>query len=303
MRKALGAKRSMATMPFLPRAGRERSLLRIMLLAIRHIYFLHPLGNGESGLKFFIFIGIYPDRGCGVTVEGFILITLTHMELNMTEKIFRAKHVRDAAKLWDKNPGYRGFRNSTTYDVLIGGKAYPPKAIASYAHELADNPKLLEWRKFGGALKGKWLKRLKEAGFEIRPKVGRGPMDSAGLDEKAEFVEGAKKYRRHIQSERNSKVVKLAKKRRWQEKGAYACDICQFDFARIYGELGAGYIEAHHTIPVSQMLNGHKTKVSDLALVCSNCHRMLHTMKPLITIKELKAIRDKAAKKNGTSGR
>ena len=216
-----------------------------------------------------------------------------------------AKHVRAAAKMWDRNPGHRGFRNGTTYEVLIGGKSYPPKAIASYAHELAGNKDLLHPRDFAGAWEGKWHKLLEDAGFKPTPKSGRAaskaskratlPMELAGLDEQAEFGEGAEHYAKHIKRERDPKVVRLAKARRWKEKKAFACDVCEFDFAKTFGEHGAGYIEAHHTIPVHQMQPGHKTKITDLALVCSNCHRMLHTMKPLIDIKQLKAIRAKAA--------
>lgn len=218
-----------------------------------------------------------------------------------------AEHVRAAAKMWDQNPGYRGFRNGTTYEVLIGGKSYPPKAIASYAHKLAGNKDILHPRDFKGAWEGKWHKLLEDAGFKPRRKSERKPskaserptlpMESAGLNEKAEFAEGSQHYAEHIKRERNRKAVKLAKDQRWREKKTFACDVCQFDFAKVYGKRGAGYIEAHHTLPLSEMQPGHKTKITDFALVCSNCHRMLHTMKPLIDVQKLKkAIRTKAAK-------
>ncbi|SDY90675.1 5-methylcytosine-specific restriction enzyme A [Citreimonas salinaria] len=47
-------------------------------------------------------------------------------------------------------------------------------------------------------------------------------------------------------------------------------------FSEIYGELGAGYIEAHHKVPVAQLKDGSKTKISDLAALCANCHRIIH---------------------------
>lgn len=222
-----------------------------------------------------------------------------------TAKIL-AKHVKAAAKKWDLSPGLRGFRNGTTYEVVIDGKSYPPKAIASYAYELAGNKDILYPKDFAGAWEGKWHKLLEEAGFKPIPKSGRPkakaskrsepPMMLAGIDEAEEFAEGAPQYAKHIKRERDPRVVKLAKARKWQETKAFACDVCQFDFAKTYGELGAGYIEAHHTIPVHTMKPGHKTKVTDLALVCSNCHRMLHTIKPLIDISQLKALHAKAIK-------
>ncbi|MES3091908.1 HNH endonuclease [Sphingomonas aerolata] len=58
--------------------------------------------------------------------------------------------------------------------------------------------------------------------------------------------------------------------------GALACEVCGFDFEAAYGGLGAGYIEVHHTKPVHMLTPGTKTKLADLALLCANCHRMMH---------------------------
>lgn len=58
----------------------------------------------------------------------------------------------------------------------------------------------------------------------------------------------------------------------------------------MYGGLGQGYIECHHKTPISQMSPGQKTKLSDLALVCANCHRMLHRGGERMTVEELRRI-------------
>lgn len=57
-----------------------------------------------------------------------------------------------------------------------------------------------------------------------------------------------------------------------------------------YGEIGTGYIEGHHTIPISDMNENRKTKIDDIVLVCSNCHRMLHRKRPWLSIDDLKEI-------------
>ena len=54
-----------------------------------------------------------------------------------------------------------------------------------------------------------------------------------------------------------------------------------------YGQLGGGFIEAHHTIPVSELLAKAKTKISDFTLVCSNCHGILHRGEELLSVSEL----------------
>ncbi|MZF04043.1 HNH endonuclease, partial [Bacillus anthracis] len=68
------------------------------------------------------------------------------------------------------------------------------------------------------------------------------------------------------------------------------CEICGFDFHKIYGELGKDFIEGHHTIPVSQLKEGEKTRIEDIIMVCSNCHRMLHRTKFVLTKEDLYSI-------------
>ena len=68
------------------------------------------------------------------------------------------------------------------------------------------------------------------------------------------------------------------------------CEVCGFIFKDMYGELGDGYIECHHIIPLADIELQKETKINDLALVCANCHRMLHRKRPWITIEELKQI-------------
>lgn len=104
------------------------------------------------------------------------------------------------------------------------------------------------------------------------------------------FSEGKKKLRQHICRERNYKVIKLAKERFKEEHGRLFCEVCNFDFSEKYGDIGEDYIEGHHTIPVSDIPEGYKTKVEDIALVCANCHRMLHRKRPWLKHDKLKEL-------------
>ncbi|MCF8719442.1 MrcB family domain-containing protein [Nitrospina gracilis] len=81
------------------------------------------------------------------------------------------------------------------------------------------------------------------------------------------------KFKFHWGIERPSRLTKKAKKIH-----GYICQACGFDFKKYYGELGEKYIEAHHLTPISQL----KGKIvdrdprKDFAVLCSNCHRMIH---------------------------
>lgn len=107
-------------------------------------------------------------------------------------------------------------------------------------------------------------------------------------DEELTFKEGKEKFIQHRSKERDSRVGKLAKKKRLEEKGELRCDVCNFSFFKTYGTIGEGYIEAHHTVPISEINDERETKIEEIALVCSNCHRMLHIGKKLLSIDELK---------------
>lgn len=61
-----------------------------------------------------------------------------------------------------------------------------------------------------------------------------------------------------------------------------SCNCCSFNFSDFYGaELGAGFIEIHHTKPIftyadEDINNTLEVAVKNLTPVCSNCHRMIH---------------------------
>lgn len=91
-------------------------------------------------------------------------------------------------------------------------------------------------------------------------------------------LEGDKIIVDHVKQEftrRNASIVKRAKQEALKKgNGRIYCESCNIDFLQKYGEHGAGFIECHHIVHLSE---GERiTKISDLALVCSNCHRMLH---------------------------
>lgn len=105
------------------------------------------------------------------------------------------------------------------------------------------------------------------------------------------FPEGKVKEKLHRSRERNSKLISQVKAEALDKYGKLQCECCGFDFEEFYGELGAEFIEAHHTKPVSELHeNGEETKKEDIALVCSNCHRMLHRRRPWLEMIDLKKL-------------
>jgi len=107
------------------------------------------------------------------------------------------------------------------------------------------------------------------------------------------FPEGRMIERLHKSRERSAKVIEIAKNNFLKKHGRLYCEICEFDFEATYGKLGKDFIEGHHTIWVMGLPNDHKTKPSEIAMLCSNCHRMVHRRRPWLTMENLKSLKIK----------
>ncbi|OEJ52009.1 HNH endonuclease [Streptomyces agglomeratus] len=114
------------------------------------------------------------------------------------------------------------------------------------------------------------------------------PTDDDELDDEVSAPEGRLLLRRHRARERNKGLRKKKIATVLRQGGSLACEACGFDFEKVYGDRGAGYIECHHVVPLHEAGEG-RTKLSDLALICANCHRMIHRRAPWPTPAELKA--------------
>jgi predicted HNH restriction endonuclease len=131
-------------------------------------------------------------------------------------------------------------------------------------------------------------KYYEDAVSEPAVKVATKIEDNNISPEEEDFPEGKVLYRLHRTRERNRELVKKAKDKRKKEAGVLKCDVCQFNFFEKYADIGADYIECHHTKPVSELEDSDKTQLKDIALVCANCHRMLHRKRPWLSIEQLK---------------
>jgi 5-methylcytosine-specific restriction endonuclease McrA len=195
---------------------------------------------------------------------------------------------------------------STKFDVEFEGVLYPPKEVIRHGYWLLPRPRPPFGASFNaGAPANKFLVRREFTVVDKQGKPYQSSKQATGMrsrrakkstpakikkEEDYSAFEGKEEYVKHRRLERDPKIALLKKDQRFAEKGSLECDVCTFSFKDRYGDHGANYIEAHHTIPVSEMGGRRKTKLKDLALVCANCHRMLHRHKPWLGMKKLKAI-------------
>jgi hypothetical protein len=79
--------------------------------------------------------------------------------------------------------------------------------------------------------------------------------------------------------------------------GNLRCEVpgCGFNFSNVYGEIGERFAIVHHRTPLSDLIpTGQRNSIDDLAVVCANCHAMIHRggeCRPLESL--IKKIRDK----------
>jgi 5-methylcytosine-specific restriction enzyme A len=107
-------------------------------------------------------------------------------------------------------------------------------------------------------------------------------------------VAETRKYAYHRRIERNRTAARQAKKFHGTR-----CQACDLDFGERYGEIGNGFIEAHHLRPIATLEEGVPVDydvAADFAVLCSNCHRMIHrSFDPSDLLKFRAIINDNAA--------
>lgn len=107
-------------------------------------------------------------------------------------------------------------------------------------------------------------------------------------DDLEEFNEGRELRQLHKRRERNREAVRRKKEQVLNRSGRLVCEACGIDPDSVYGIRGYLIAECHHRIPLAELRDTpRQTKLSDLAIVCPNCHRFLHRCRPMLTVEEL----------------
>jgi 5-methylcytosine-specific restriction protein A len=97
--------------------------------------------------------------------------------------------------------------------------------------------------------------------------------DELKITAQATVIE-TRKYAYHRKIERNRTATKQAKKFHGTR-----CQACDLNFEERYGAIGKGFIEAHHLRAIATLEEGIAVTydvAADFAVLCANCHRMIH---------------------------
>lgn len=114
--------------------------------------------------------------------------------------------------------------------------------------------------------------------------------DLPDIDRYTSGKEGNPRLVAHLRRERNQALVKMKKSQVLDKTGKLSCEVCDYDFRSVFGVIGEGFCEVHHLQPLSKADGEVNTTLEDLAVVCSNCHRILHRQNPMPTLSQLKKV-------------
>ncbi len=96
--------------------------------------------------------------------------------------------------------------------------------------------------------------------------------------------EGERRLRLHLYCERKPQNVKAKK----QSAPSLNCEICGFSFRHFYGQVADTYCEVHHLVPLKCLQGATEIELDDLAILCSNCHRVVHMRYPPYKLEEVR---------------
>lgn len=109
--------------------------------------------------------------------------------------------------------------------------------------------------------------------------IGASSLGNVFVDDEITAFEGEERIAlvRHRKREQKLRDAKL-KQAQQKNQGRLICEVpgCNFDFEKIYGELGKDFAHVHHLKPLADRESPSETSLDDLAVVCTNCHSMIH---------------------------
>ncbi len=129
------------------------------------------------------------------------------------------------------------------------------------------------WEEFGkDPAEVSRLAALIRAGIESEDSASA--LESA-QSEDVEFYEGRLLTQKHMRRERHPGLRRALLQKR--QAAGLSCDLCSATHSDLPEEIKASAFEAHHVVPIAAVGAG-ATKLSDLALLCATCHRLLHRL-------------------------
>jgi len=202
-----------------------------------------------------------------------------------------AKSTSYSAPHWDDTKNKETNYFDMEFDVLIDPEE--SKIFSIGALQAIDKNHIQQWlpqrsgilvkKEVVNSLEANWLNFINENNYITKSFFSND--DSTGS--KKTYKEGKPTEVKQTAYERNPK----AREECLQIHG-YSCKVCDFNFKERFGEIGEGFIHVHHIKPISEIAKEYEVDPSsELIPVCPNCHAMIHSKRPALTIEKIREIR------------
>lgn len=182
--------------------------------------------------------------------------------------------------------------------ALLDRPDLPPRAALAakrYKAIIATGIPSTELREVADELRW-WLDQTPIAAEELdQPSLDVAPEPPAEAQDQISYEdlsvdETKRRLVSHYKIDRDRGIIKSKIAQFKQANGRLYCEACAFSFEDRYGEYAKDVIDVHHTRPLGTLLPNTMTKLSDLMLLCSNCHRVVHRRKTPLSPDDLIAL-------------
>ena len=242
--------------------------------------------SANHGLPNYMFIGIYPGD---IGDHAFLRFWENeNKECRKTEikkrRNILSENVEMINNILGKNVTYSCFTNVKNYtaqkdDPLNGFEVYFPNRT-SPSEIIEDLKKLTEVLKGFIANDFSTIKKQIRSAFGKPFEMQSGEEIVGNLDKYYEGKQITVLVNRYERDRTIKNDMIEAYHSEIDVKNGCKCQVCGFDFEDVYGDLGRGFIEAHHLVPLSNIKKNHIVDpAKDLIPLCANCHAMIHKMK------------------------
>lgn len=105
-----------------------------------------------------------------------------------------------------------------------------------------------------------------------------------GEDVELSAIEGEPRLFFHLRRERSAVLRKAKIQTLLATGGLPSCEACGLTTQLAFPGLNQEILEVHHRLPLSASPGAVPVTLSDLALLCPNCHRAVHRTKPMLSV-------------------
>lgn len=179
----------------------------------------------------------------------------------------------------NKKKKTNGFGQALSHIELVsqGYELYTFNMIHS---EKQDAPKVAKIKKFERKLNKRYLRKEGAVWYaDFEPNIFPDEIPAP-----ENYVEGAKKQVTVNSYERDPKARQAC-----IDHHGTTCKCCGFEFEKVYGEHGKGFIHVHHIKPLHTIGEEYEVNpITEMIPLCPNCHAMIHRGGEVLSLKNLK---------------